>query len=282
MNFKAKLLKNERISIVLLICLVQLTVTGQAIAVDDNKVAFPETFMLRLSSYSVDNVETDVSVNSTLGVGVGTNIDYSRDLGGDDSATVLRLDMYYRFNPRHRIDFSQYRVQRSGERTLEIEIDFEDERYEIGERLSSDIDYTMYRLGYSYSFYHSEQVELSFSAGLNIMEYDFEISNTDGSDASDASVTAPLPMFGLRIGYAITPKWSIHYLSETFFIEIEDTLKGSLLNSEFTLRYRLFDHFILGAGLADFSADLEAHDSDWDGRIEESSRGYSVFLSYYL
>ena len=282
MNFNAKLLINKHISIVSLICLAQLTVTGLANAGDDNNVAFPETFMLRLSSYSVDNVETDISVNSTRGTGVGTNIDYSRDLGGDDSANVPRLDMYYRFNPRHRIDFSQYRVERSGERTLDIEIDFEDEHYEIGERINSDIEYTMYRLGYSYSFYHSERVELSFSAGLNIMEYDFEISNADGSEASDASVTAPLPMFGLRIGYAITPKWSIHYLSETFFIEIEDTLKGSLLNSEVTLRYRIFDHFILGAGLADFSVDLEANDSDWDGRIEESSRGYSLFLSYYL
>ena len=267
---------------VLLIGMGQLAVTGQASAGDDARVAFPEKFMLRLSSYSLQNAETGVSVNSKNGTGIGTNIDFSRDLGGDDSVTVPRLDMYYRFNPRHRIDFGTYTVKRSGERTLNIEIEFEDEIYAIGERIDSEIEYTMYRIGYSYSFYHSDRVELSLSAGLNVMDYAFELSNSDGSNASDADVTAPLPMTGVRIAYAINDNWSVHYLAETFFIEIEDTLKGSLINSEVTLRYRMFDHFILGAGFADFSTDLEAEDSDWNGRVEESSRGYILFLSYYM
>ena len=247
------------------------------------EVAFPEKFMFRLSIYHVEQAETDMRVaTSSDGPNLGTGISFSRDLGGERSTTTPRVDLYYRFNERHRVEFSSFTIQRDGRQIIDIEIDIEDEVFNIGETVVSDIEYTVNRLGYAYSFYHSPKVELSFSAGLNFARYEFDVANSDGSKTNRATTAAPLPMFGLQASYAFNDTWSLHYLSETFFIEIDESIKGAFINYELNVQYRFLDHFILGLGTARLSTDLEADDDDWRGSISDSHRGWLLFASYYL
>ena len=87
-------------------------------------------------------------------------------------------------------------------------------------------------------------------------------------------------MFGLRVAYAINPRWSLHYLSEAFYIELGDEFKGSFQNNELTVQYRFPKHFIVGAGITRFSTDLDADDDDWEGKLADNHRGFLVFGSY--
>lgn len=78
--------------------------SGQAIAETDSQAyAFPDRWMIRLGAYVVDGADTQVSVNSD--VGLGTSIDYERDLGGDDCDTIPRIDAYYRIGLRSYINW---------------------------------------------------------------------------------------------------------------------------------------------------------------------------------
>ncbi len=236
--------------------------SGSVRAAEDEAAvyAFPDKYMLRLGTYIVDGSDTQFSVSKS---GLGTVIDYNRDLGGDTRDTIPRIDAYYRFNPRHRIDFTSFSIDRKGTRVLAVDppivIDGEDFS---GGAINSDIKYTLYKLGYGYSFYHSDKVELTITAGLNFTSYDFEFSNDIGDKAESAGFTAPLPMFGLRMGYAITPKWSVNYVAESFFIDFEDTVKGALINYELNTEYKLFKHFAIGAGLARIGSSVEVNDDD--------------------
>lgn len=255
--------------------------SGEAIAeMDSQTYAFPDRWMIRAGAYVVDGADTQFSVNSD--VGLGTSIDYERDLGGDDSDTIPRIDAYYRFNNRHRIDFTAFSVSRKGERTLAIDLTIGDENFIESETISSEINYTLYKLGYNYSFYHSPKVELSISAGLNLTDYELKFSDSTGAKFETADVSVPLPMFGLRMGYAITPKWSVRYVSEAFFIEIDDALKGALLNYELSTEYKLFKHFALGVGLARLGLDVDVNDDKWRGSISDGYRGYNVFGTLYF
>ncbi len=85
-----------------------------------DKVAFPEKFMFRVASYKLDDLDTKIKVANDKGVGVGYS--FVKDFGGSDNDTVPRVDMYYRFNERHRIDFSTYSMDRKGKKTLELEV----------------------------------------------------------------------------------------------------------------------------------------------------------------
>ncbi len=244
-------------------------------------VAFPDKYMLRLGGYIVDGSDTQFSVTSDIGL--GTVIDFSRDLGGESRDTIPRIDAYYRFNPRHRIDFTAFSIDRKGERTLLIDppivIDGEDF---AGGTLNSDIKYTLYKVGYAYSFYHSPKVELSITAGLNITSYDLSFANATGDKYENAGFTAPLPMFGLRMGYAITPKWYVHYVAEAFFIDFEDKVRGALLNYELNTEYKVFKNFSLGVGVARIGTSVEVDDDDFRGKVSDSYRGYTVFGTFYF
>lgn len=243
-------------------------------------VAFPDTWMIRAGAYVIDRADTDVTVLSDAGLGAGIN--FKDELGGDDSDTVPRIDAYYRFNDRHRIDFTSFTVGREGRKTLAVDLKIGDQEYSKSETLNSDIKYTLYKVGYSYSFYHSPRVELSLSAGFNITKYDLEFNLDSGGAAESAGFTAPLPVFGLRMAYAITPKWSVHFLTESFFIEIEDQFKGGLLNNELRTEYKLFRNFAIGAGFARIFINADIKDSDWNGRVSDSYRGYTVFGTFYF
>lgn len=258
--------------------LLSLFLVKPSAAAEDGLLA--ENFMIRLASYSVENADTDMTVLSDDNIGTGFS--YADDLGGDTRTIVPRLDMYYRFNDRHRIEFSNFKYERDGRQLLAIDIDIENQTYSIGETVVSDITYELLKIGYAYSFYHSTEVELSFTAGLNITSYDFNFELAGGSRADSSRVNAPMPMFGLRMSYAINPRWSVHYLAETFFIEVGDSLEGAFLAYELDLQYRFSNNFTLGFGFSRFSMDLDANDDDWNGKIADSHRGVLLFASYYI
>ena len=261
--------------------IVSASIFNHAIADDEAPVfAFPDKWMIRIGAYIVDGANTQFSVSSD--VGLGAVIDYQKDLGGEDSDTIPRIDAYYRFNERHRIDFTSFSIDRKGTRTLAIDFSIDGVDYTVGETINSDIEYTLYRLGYGYSFYHSPKVELTLTAGLNITSYDLKFALADGSSAESAGVTVPLPVVGLRMGYAITPKWSVRYVSEAFFVEFDDKFRGAILNYELNTEYKIFKHFALGVGIARIGVNAEVDDDDWRGQISDSYRGFNVFGTFYF
>ncbi len=244
-------------------------------AQEAKSVAFPDKYMIRLGAYYVDRASTSFTVLSSTGAGVG--ISFDKDLGGETTDSVTRIDGYYRFNDRHRLEFGSFTVDRHGETFATLTIGDE----MLTGTITSNIKYTITKVGYAYSFYHSPQVELSLAAGLNITDYDISYSDSFGSGDVNG-VTVPLPLFGLHMTYAISPKWSVRYLSEAFFIDIEDTLKGTLLNSELGIEYKAFKNFAIGAGITRVSIDFEVDDDDWQGDFNDSHRGYLLYGLLYF
>jgi hypothetical protein len=281
-KLKSNLIKTlTTLTVATIISSCMLTASVIAAETDATAVAFPDKYMIRVGAYVIDDSDTQFSVSSDV-LGLGTVIDFQRDFGGDSGDTIPRIDAYYRFNERHRIDFTSFSIDRTGSRTLAIDppIIIGDEDFSGG-TINSDIKYTLYKLGYAYSFYRSPKVELSMSAGLNITSYDLKFN--DGTNkVESADVTAPLPMFGLRMGYAITPKWSVEYVSEAFFIDIEDTFSGALVSYEVSTEYKLLKHFAIGAGLARLNANVDVDHDGWKGSVSDSYRGYRVFGTFYF
>ena len=246
-------------------------------AQEARSVAFPDKYMIRLGSYFVSRADTDITVFTSGGI--GTSVNFTRDLGGETRASVPRIDGYYRFNDRHRLEFGSFTVDRSGTTTTTVTIGDE----VLMGTITSNIEYTTSKIGYAYSFYHSPQVELSLSGGLNITDYNLSYSGDGiGSGSGSNGVTAPLPVFGLQMSYAISPKWSVRYISESFFIEIEDKLKGTLLNYELDIEYKMTKHLAIGAGITRVSTDFQVKDDDWDGGFNDSHRGSLLYGSFYF
>jgi len=243
--------------------------------------AYPDKFKIQLGAYYVEDTNTEVSINSSIG-GIGTTIDMERDLGTEDRLSVPRIDGYYRFNDKHRINFSWFDISRSGTTTTNIDITVGDETFVSNSVVDSKVDTTFLKLAYAYSFYKSPKVELSLIAGINLLDYSLVLNNITDGTVESADVTAPLPVFGLSMDYAISPRWLVHYRVETFYIEIDDKIRGSLFDAELGVEYRVLKNMGIGFGFNRFALDAKVKSSSYSGGVADLYRGFNLYVSAYF
>ena len=236
---------------------------------------------IKLGAYIVTDADTDIRINPAGGA-LGTNIKYSRDLGGENNTTVPRVKGYYRINDHHRIDYGYYNVDRDGRRTLDVSLDIGDETYSINTDVISNLNLDVYKLAYTHSFYHNEKVELGVSVGLHIMDYEYRTQSADGSQREEDKFLAPLPIFGVLMNYNITTAWSTFVQTEIFFLEIEDQYRGSLLDFRAGTEYRLFNNLGIGLSLHRMSIDVEVNEDNFRGSVNDVYRGVNLYASYYF
>ena len=113
----------------------------------------PDRFTARVGVYNVRDADTTYRVDEAEGI-EGTTVNFKRDLGVSESDDAPRVDGYYRFTPRHRIDFSWFKVEREGTRTIDIDIEFEDETFTVGTQVDSFTNLETLKVAYIYSFHH--------------------------------------------------------------------------------------------------------------------------------
>lgn len=243
--------------------------------------SYPDKFKISLGSYLIQDTNTEISINSTTG-NIGTVIDMERDLGTDDRLSVPRIDGYYRFNDKHRLNFGWFNIKRKGTTTTSIEITVGDETFVSNSVVESKLDTDFLKLAYAYSFYKSPKVELSFIAGLNLMDYSVVIDNKTTGVVETADVTAPLPVIGLSMSYAISPRWLVLCKFDTFYIELDNEIRGSLIDIELGVEYRVLKNMGIGFGFNRFALDAKVNTSSYSGGIADLYRGVNLYVSAYF
>ena len=69
--------------------------------------------------------------------GSGTPIDLESDLGLDKSDSVFRVDGYFKFNEKHRLDFSVFDLSRTAFKQIDRDIEWDGEIYPIDTDISA-------------------------------------------------------------------------------------------------------------------------------------------------
>jgi hypothetical protein len=224
-----------------------------------------------------------VAVGGPL-LGVGASIDFTQTLGGDSSTDAFRIDTLYRFNERHAIGFSWYRVGLGGDKLLTQSIQIRDQIVSAGAATQTSLSFNTYRLIYNYSFYRNDKVELAVSPGLYMMKTNFNfagqgaITPPGGGAATPGSViivneqlTLPLPSIGLVANYNITPKLQFQSRYDVFYLSLGN-YAGSMFEFYGGLEYRIVNHFAMGAAFDRLQADLRGN----------GHTGFSANFSYNL
>ncbi len=72
-----------------------------------------EKFQIQVGGYHQRDIKTTLRINATS-VNLGSFLELEDNLDVDSDLSVFRLDGFYRFNPRHRIDWTWYVSDREG------------------------------------------------------------------------------------------------------------------------------------------------------------------------
>ena len=221
--------------------------------------------------------------------GIGVGIDVEDALGLDTTTNVLRLGGTWRFsdNRRHRADVSWFALRRNGDTTLGRDIVINGVTYPTGTAISTALDLDVYKTSYTYSFLQDDRMDVGFGLGLYIMpiSFDFNASGFVTGDASE-SVTAPLPVFGLRADYALTPKWFLKTSMDFFYLEYKQ-FRGAVFDTRLALEYKAFKHVGFGLGVDNFRLKVEGEGEDYpeidlNGQIEYNYFGAMLYTNVYF
>ena len=130
-------------------------------------------------SFSLGIFFADRATNTRLDgevPGSGTDIDSEVDLGFDKSDSVFRFDGAFRFNEKHRIDFSAFDLSRTGSKQITEDIIWGGTTYPIDTLANADFGLKIYKLAYTWSFMVRERGYLGVTGGLYIADIGMSIA----------------------------------------------------------------------------------------------------------
>ena len=240
-------------------------------------LADDENFSVSLGLFLTER-DSQTRVDGTI-PDSGTPVDLENDLGLDKSDNVFRIDGYYRFNEKHRIDFSVFDLSRSASKEIEKEIDWNDTIYPIDTTVDASLDLAIYKLAYTWSFMRRDSGYLGLTAGLYTADIGTSISAESIGRSSSGGVTAPLPVLGLRGQYDFSERWSLRASAEIFAIEYGD-FSGSLYDVFASVDYQITDHVALGAGINVVNINVGVSKPNLDGDLDWRYDGGLLFLKF--
>ena len=241
--------------------------------------------------YLITNVDTTLNLAVN---GLGVNVDVEDFFGMDSTNDVFKIKGFWRFtdNLRHRLDLGWYGFHRDGYRTILEDFTIEDKdgneiTIPAGSEVTSYFDVDMFKISYSYSFFQDDRIDLAAAIGLYWMPIDIGV-NSSGliNIREEEKFDAPLPTFGLRADFAITPKWFIRTNLDLFYLEINE-FKGSIYESKVALEYLPWQHVGFGLAFDIYNLHLEADGEDYPqidfhGKINANFTGLLLYMKMFF
>lgn len=225
--------------------------------------------------------QSQVQLNSRL-LDLGTFIQFERTFDLPEQKNTFRIEAYYRFNPRHRVQFGYYNYRRTGLKTLNEELRFGDLVVPIGASSEATMGTRLLKGVYRYALFNNAAFESGLTVGISFMKLDVGLNTQilNQSNSESTSLTLPLPLVGFYASNRLWQKWFLIYSVDFFTAQI-DVYDGSVVDFIMGLEYYPFNHVGLGVVANAFKIDLEVNDpGNFDGKVDYHLRGLAVYLSF--
>lgn len=247
-----------------------------------------DKFKIAFGGYSLVRYDSALSLTEPK-LGAGISINPEATLGLNTDQTVLRLTGHYRFNKKHALTYSWYSINSHGNKSIEEEIKWLDQNGDpiiipIGASVDTNLDFDLFKVGYLWSFYHTDKVELGVGAGLHMTRIAVGLTadtTSTGVDARDVSTTLPLPVFSAGLTYHVTPKFDWFLKAELFTLQFDDW-EGTYTDSSLGMEYRAFKHVGLGIGLNSDSLRITEDASDYKFTFDSRITGLLIYAAAYF
>lgn len=274
-----------------LILLPQSLYADQEVSKGSSQKAMPYEFHISIGRFAILNSDSSLSVkDEQLNSGVAINL--TDTLGFDFDHDITRLNMRYRFSDHHGISFSWFdnasTAAASNDEDIVWPISFDDSQtLYAGSLASIDLDYDITRVGYDWSFYHNDKIELYTLIGVNFMHinitYNIDLQLDSGQKLAShgSNAQAPLPAFGLGLNFRVNERFYWHIKNEVFAIKIDD-ISGTYSSLAFGAEYALFDHIGLGATLHSEKIDLREKTPDVILSYNNNFSAFNIYLAAFF
>lgn len=233
-------------------------------------------FSISVGAFFTDR-DTKTSISGEAGA--GTDVDLEDDLGLDNSDTVFRVDAYWRFAEKHRLDFNAFDLSRSGSKQIERDFTWGDTTYPVNTVVDATLDLAIYKVAYTWEFLKRDRSFLGATLGLYVMDVDSTLTGSLLSQNEAHDLTAPLPVLGLRGEYRFADRWSLRSSGEIFFFEQGD-FDGLLYDLFAGLDFSITDNIAIGVGINGVRLDLDVSKDRFQGNMDWEYQGALTYLKF--
>ena len=249
----------------------------------------PDKFGLLIGGYTLARYSSNIS-QTEPDLGAGISISPEDTLGLDIENTVLRIEGYYRFRPKHALTYAWYGINSTGNKIIDNEFEWVDPggnpiTIPIDAQVTSSLDYDIFKVGYLWSFHHTDKVELGVGTGLHITRLavglDASITAPPNQPLQNVDTTVPLPVFSVVLNYHVTPKFLWYLKTEAFVLKFDDWT-GSYRDTTLGMEYRAWKHVALGAGLSSNALEIEEDDLNYQLRFNNTISGALLYVATYF
>ncbi|QMW22012.1 hypothetical protein [Sandaracinobacteroides saxicola] len=240
-----------------------------------------KTWLLQVGAYFPD-IDSKLRVDSSRGL--GTTVDFERDLGFNRHRTLPAFLLEWRPGDDWVFDAQYYKLGRTSTKSLERDISIGDTTYPVAGRVRAGFDSDIIRFTVGNRLFQWRNLEIGAGIGLHATDFSVFIEGegsvgggTRSFRTESRSLFAPLPTIGVflnaRPGRKVHVNARVDWLSLTI-----DDYNGRLINAEASLAYSLHRNIDVGAMYRLVDYRVRVTSADWTGRVDYKFNGPALFV----
>ena len=214
------------------------------------------------------------------------SVNFDHDFGTGASVDVIRAGALWRFKPKHHLRLEYFHNRTTHTRTIDKDVAWGDYTFLANGQVSAKNEFSVYELSYEYAFLRKPDYEVAAAAGIHFLDQHLQISGNatltqpDGTvqsasfQSKSSQLPAPLPVIGIRGGWAFAPNWHVDAAGQVFKVKIGD-IDGNWWDLRAGVTWMYNRHLGLSAGYEKFITRVDVSKANFNGSI---NLGYSGLL----
>lgn len=244
-------------------------------AMGQQDIGHPERGSVMIGAF-VAGPDTTARIDSTTRR--GTRIGLEHELGLDGTKTVARIDGYYWFSRKHRLDYSFFRFSRSASRVIGRTIVVGDRTFDLRRTIDSSSEVGVFKIGYTFAPIVRKRGDFGVTMGIYTANIDLAILDRLSGVGESRDLTAPLPVVGFRGQYNPSDRISLRGSIELFRLDTGEA-DGRLSDTTIGADYSFNDRIALGLAYNHVSVNVDAQDTGhFIGQIDWGYDGFMLYL----
>ena len=230
--------------------------------------------------FPVNNTVVKVEGNNG---NAGTIIDLEDDLGFSKSSASFLGTFDWRISKRSRLGFEYFVLDRTATKTLQRDINFGDNTYEMDGRVQATFNVQIARIAYGYAILSKPKYQAGLLIGAHILFADLGLrleANTQSIEKHDSfDFTAPLPDIGIWGEFVLGKRWGLYANVNYLALQIEET-DGRIISYGLSVLYNVHQNFSLTAGYTGLNFRVDTVQERLNGFLKWGYNGPTITAVY--
>jgi hypothetical protein len=220
------------------------------------------------------------------------SVNFDKEFGTDADQTRWRGEVLWRITPTQHVRFSYFDDNVENTRSIDQDLPWGDYTFKAGSQVTAETKYRVYELTYEFAFLRRPTYEVVAIAGIHLDDVTLKLSGnasltvdtpTGPMEESAVfttksnSVPAPLPVFGFRGDWAVTPHVYLDASGQLFSMSYQG-INGNWSELRAGATWMFSGHFGVGLGYDRFATHVDVGKANFTGRLNWGYQGLLIYL----